>query len=66
MTERWDLMFNLPDLSPPIPTPFDSDGYVICSGNDPRLKKLASNAGNVTARKMVLPFRTARGDRYQS
>src|SRR5437870_1092476 len=41
MAEQWDLLFTLPNLAPPIPTPFASDGYVICSGKDPRLKACA-------------------------
>lgn len=65
MPERWELLFTLPNLSPPIPTPFESSGYVICSGNDPRLKHLAPNAGNATSREMLNRFRTPRGERYK-
>ena len=35
MADQWDLLFTLPNLDPPIPTPFASDGYVICSGKGP-------------------------------
>lgn len=52
----------LPNLGPPIPTPFASDGYVICSGKDARLNQLATNAGNVTSLKMLRKFSTAQGD----
>ena len=52
MAEQWDLLFTLPNLDPPIPTPFASDGYVICSGKEPRLKLLAANAGNEPAIKL--------------
>lgn len=52
MAEQWDLLFTLPNLSPPIPTPFESSGYVICSGDDPRLKNLAANAGNASSLQM--------------
>lgn len=65
MAEQWDLLFTFPNLSVPVPTPFAYEGYVICSGNDPRLNKLASNAGNATARKMLKRFRTARGESYR-
>ena len=65
MAEQWDLLFTLPNLSPPIPTPFESNGYVICSGNDPRLKNLAANAGNATSLQMLKRFRTPRGERYK-
>jgi hypothetical protein len=65
MAEQWDLLFTLPNLAPRIPTPFASDGYVICSGNDPRLKRLAANAGNATSLKMLKKFSTAQGRRYR-
>jgi hypothetical protein len=65
MAEHWDLLFMLPNLAPPIPTPFASDGYVICSGNDPRLRRLATNAGNETSLKMLKRFSTAQGRRYR-
>ncbi len=65
MAEQWDLLFTLPNLSPPIPTPFVSDGYVICSGKDPRLTHLAANAGNETSLKMLKKFSTAQGRRYR-
>jgi hypothetical protein len=64
MAEQWDLLFTLPNLEPPIPTPFASDGYVICSGKDPRLKQLATNAGNATSLKMLKKFSTAQGRRF--
>jgi hypothetical protein len=35
MVEKWDLLFTLPNLAVPIETPFESDGYAICSGNQP-------------------------------
>jgi hypothetical protein len=65
MAEQWDLLFTLPNLSPPIPTPFESDGYTICAGNDPRLKKLAPTRGNATSRAMLNRFRSPRGERYK-
>ena len=65
MAEQWDLLFTLPNLDPPIPTPFASDGYVICSGKDPRLKQLATNAGNATSLKMLKKFSTAQGRRFR-
>ena len=65
MAEQWDLLFTLPNLDPPIPTPFASDGYVICSGKDPRLKQLAPNAGNTTSLKMLKKFSTAQGRRFR-
>jgi hypothetical protein len=61
MAEQWDLLFTLPNLAPAIPTPFASDGYVICSGKDPRIKLLAANAGNATSLKMLRKFSTAQG-----
>jgi hypothetical protein len=65
MPQQWDLLFTLPNLSPPSPTPFESDGYVICSGNDPRLKSLAVNAGNAASLKMLKKFSTAQGEHYR-
>lgn len=65
MAEHWDLLFTLPNLSPSIPTKFKSDGYAICSGNDPMLKALASNAGNTTSLKMLEEFRTGNGEAYR-
>lgn len=65
MAERWDLLFTLPNLAVPVPTLFEKDGYVICSGDDPRLNDLAADAGNTTAAKMLTQFRTARGESYR-
>jgi hypothetical protein len=65
MAEQWDVLFTLPNLPPRIPTPFASDGYVICSGRDPRLKRLAANAGNATSLKMLKKFSTAQSRRYR-
>jgi hypothetical protein len=65
MPEQWDLLFTLPNLAPPIPTPFASDGYVICSGKDDRLKRLAVNSGNATSLEMLKKFSTAQGRRYR-
>jgi len=48
-----------------IPTPFASDGYVICSGKDPRLTQLATNASNATSLKMLKKFSTAQGRRFR-
>jgi hypothetical protein len=64
MNEQWDLLLTLPNLAPSNPTPFESDGYVICAGNDGRLSNLADNAGNATAMKMLGAFTTARGESY--
>ena len=65
MAEQWDLLFALPNLAVPNPTPFASDGYVICSGDDERLKNLAPGAGNTTSRQMLNRFTTARGEAYR-
>jgi hypothetical protein len=65
MAEQWDLLLTLPNLSPPIPTPFQSDGYTICSGEDPILADLAPNPGNKTSLQMLDKFRTARGAEYR-
>jgi len=65
MADQWDLLFTLPNLHVPIPTPFERSGYVICSGEDPRLENLATNAGNATSLKMLGDFRTARGESYR-
>jgi hypothetical protein len=64
MAEQWDLLFTLPNISPPVPTPFDKGGYLICAANDPRLQKLAANAGNITSARMLQQFKTARGKGY--
>src|SRR5262245_43475109 len=65
MAELWDLLFTLPNLDPPIPTPFESDGFAICSGKDPRLKQLAADQGNQTALRMLERFRTHSGTPYR-
>lgn len=66
MAEQWHLLFTLPNLAPPVPTPFDSGGgYVICSADDSRLGNLASTKGNETALKMLDSFRTPRGEKYR-
>jgi hypothetical protein len=65
MAESWDLVFLLPNLDPPLSTPFQSDGYVMCSGRDARLRRLADSAANRTALKMLGRFRTARGQKYR-
>ena len=65
MAEQWDLLFTLPNLAVPIPTPFATGGYAICSGDDPRLQNLAANPGNNTSRKMVDRFTTTRGEAYK-
>jgi hypothetical protein len=61
MAEQWDRLFTLPNLAIPVPSPFERDGYVICSGDDPRFNELVADAGNATAAKMLTQFRTARG-----
>jgi hypothetical protein len=65
MAEHWDLLFTLPNLAVAVPTPFATDGWVICSGDDPRLRDLAATAGNKTAREMLDSFMTARGEPYK-
>ena len=65
MPEQWDLLFTLPNLVPPTPTPFESNGYVICSGSDARLRHLEPNPGNETSLRMLRRFRTAQGRRYR-
>jgi hypothetical protein len=65
MPPEWNLLFTLPNLAPPIPTPYESGGCVICSAADERLDNLADNPGNRTARRMLLRFRTTRSERYQ-
>jgi len=65
MAEEWDLLFTLPNLNAPADTPFVAAGYVICSGEDARLEKLASNAGNATSLKMLEQFKTPRGEEYK-
>ena len=65
MAEFWDLLFTLPNLAVPIPTPFATGGYAVCSGDDPRLENLADSAGNATSRKMLGRFTTARGEGYK-
>ena len=65
MAEQWDLLFTLPNLSVPIPTPFAAGGYVVCSGDDPRLQNLTVNAGNATSQKLLDRFTTARGEAYR-
>jgi hypothetical protein len=64
MPELWDLMFTLPNLNPPIPTPFEKEGFVVCSGADPRLTQLAPGAANEAALKILKRFRTSYGKRY--
>ena len=56
MAEFWDLLFTLPNLAVPIPTPYATGGYAICSGDDPRLENLADTLGNATSRKMLGRF----------
>lgn len=65
MPDKWDLLFTFPNLAPPVPTPFESDGYVVCSGSDPRLDELHDNAGNETALEMLNRFSTGAGTRYR-
>jgi hypothetical protein len=65
MAEQWDLLFTLPNLAIPRPTPFAADGYVICSGDDERLHSLAPSAGNTASLKMLNRFTTARGEAYK-
>lgn len=65
MAELWDLVFTLPNLAVPIPTPYATGGYAVCSGDDPRLENLADSAGNATSRKMLERFTTARGEGYK-
>ena len=65
MAEQWDLLFTLPNLAVPIPTPYTSGGYAICSGEDPRLENLAASAGNATSKKMLEQFRTTRSEAYR-
>jgi hypothetical protein len=61
----WDLLLTLPNIVPPVPTPFESSGVVICSAGDDRLHDLEDNPGNAAALRMLDSFRTARGIRYQ-
>jgi hypothetical protein len=58
------MILTLPNVSPPVPTPFERDGVVICSAADDRMQRLATNPGNRTARRMLARFRTSRGARY--
>src|SRR5262245_41406335 len=60
----WNLILTLPNLAPPIPTPFDGGAFVICSANDERVRDLADNAANATGRRMLDNFRTSRGEQY--
>jgi hypothetical protein len=61
----WDVFLTLPNLVPPVPTPFESDGVALCSSEDERLADLAGNRGNATACRMLSNFRTTRGERFK-
>jgi hypothetical protein len=61
---RYEFVLLLPNLSLPLPTPFDCGEMVICAGNDPRLKQLIGTRGSISGRKLLKRYRTPFGDHY--
>jgi hypothetical protein len=56
----WDLIFTLPNIDVPVPSPFVGDGVCLCSADDDRLQELAETPGNQTSRRMLDEFTTFR------
>ena len=49
----WHLFLILPNLCPPIPSPFASEYLYLCSGNDPVLGDVADTPGDNTGKAMI-------------
>lgn len=60
----WDLLFFLPNVDIPVPTPFDGGMIRLCAGRDPILRQLHPSPGNTRAARMLHQFRTQFGQRY--
>ena len=54
---EWCIFFILPNLNPPVPSPFVSDYLCLCSATDPRLGKVADSPADNTARRMLAQYR---------
>ena len=60
----WDLFLVLPNLKPPVPTPFMTNHLCVCSGRDPLLEHVADTAANRTGREMLSRYQTWFGRPY--
>lgn len=60
----WDIFLFLPNITIPVPTPFDGIDIRICSGNDAILGSLNTGAANATAQLMLAAFRSQFGAAY--
>ena len=60
----WDLLFILPNLSVPKPSPFDGGALRIIAGDDPIVSQLRANPGNATGRQMLQAFEDQFGNSY--
>ena len=54
---EWCIFFILPNLNPPVPSPFVSDYLCLCSATDPRLSMVADSPADNTARRMLAQYR---------
>ena len=54
---EWRIFIILPNLNPPVPSPFVSDYLCLCSATDPRLSKVADSPADNTARRMLAQYR---------
>lgn len=53
----WEIFLVLPNLCPPVPSPFSADYFYLCSATDPRLSRVADTPGDNTARQMLAQYR---------
>ncbi len=60
----WDLLFFLPNIDIPVPSPFDGSMIRLCAGRDPILEELHPSPGNNRAARMLQQFQTQFGQRY--
>lgn len=65
MADEWNLILIFPNLVPPVPSPYATDGMYLCSADDPMLQQLEDNLANRTARRMLRRFSTPFGERYR-
>ena len=54
---EWCIFFILPNLNPPVPSPFVSDYLCLCSATDPRLSMVADSPADNTTRRMLAQYR---------
>lgn len=60
----WELLFLLPDVNVPTPSPFDGGVVRLVAGNDPIFAGLSVNQANTTGRRMLAAFRGQHGRAY--